>query len=118
MDLLELRRTALKGLQQEWIKVPARSVQHDLHGGGVSQGRLVGAAGANAVIHIGDGDDACGQGDVIAGEAIGVSLAVETLVVMAGDVDRHLQEGDGGTVSSWATFPCKDLRGRWSCASA
>ena len=59
---------------------------------GVGQGRFVDPAGAQGVVHVGDGHDAGGQRDGLAGQAVGIAPAVAALVVMARDVDGHLQE--------------------------
>ena len=47
------------------------------------------------IVDIAEGNQARHQGNVGAGQAIGIARAVEALVVVAGDLDGHLQERRG-----------------------
>jgi len=58
---------------------------------------FVGSTCAKSVIGIADSDDAGGQRDVVAAESIGVTLTVIAFVMMSGNVDGHLQEGNRTT---------------------
>ena len=61
-------------------------------------GRLVDTPAAERIVDAADGHHPRGEGDGGAGEPVPAALAVEALVVMAGDVDGHLEKDQGKAV--------------------
>src|SRR5262245_56469050 len=91
--LLEAARTMSERLQEEGIKLPGGCFGHELHSDLMRQGGFITSARAQRIVYIGDGYDAGGQGDVIAGQPAWIAVAVMPLMVMAGNIDGHLQKG-------------------------
>src|SRR5208282_3199920 len=56
---------------------------------------LVGALGGDGVVGIGDGDDARAQGDLVAGEAIGIAGAIVKFVMVANHFADAVHGGEG-----------------------
>ena len=80
----------LEGLQEQGIKTAARSLEDHFHRGIVREHEAQGARGAQIVVRVGEGDDAGGERNIVAGQTVRIAAAVEVLVMMAGDVDGHV----------------------------
>ena len=74
------------------IEVTAAAFEDDGSGFFVRHGFFVGTTRAQGVVHVGDGDDAGGEGDAVAAPAVGVAAAVPFFVVAAGDFAGQLEE--------------------------
>lgn len=64
---------------------------HDVDGFFHRDGAAVGAIGGEGVEDVAQGDDACLEPDLVGGQAARVALAVQALVVSAGD-QRQFRE--------------------------
>ena len=83
------------------IEVAPHAVLDDVHRLLVGKGRLVGAAGGERVVDVGEGHDPGLNGNGFAGESLGISLAVPFFVVRQGDHACHLQQ----RVPEWRSEP-------------
>ena len=72
-------------IHQLTVPLPARAALEGGDGPGGGEGGAVGSQGGHGVVGVGDGDDARTQGDLVAGESVGVAVAVHALVVVADD---------------------------------
>ena len=58
----------------------------------MAHGFFIDSAASQGVVGVGDGDDPAAEGDLLAGQAVGVAAAVEFFVVAGGDFAGDLQE--------------------------
>ena len=70
-----------QALQQQRIERPALAVQDHLHGFFVGVGFFVAAVAGQCIVHIGQRDQLCADGDLIALQPIRVAAAIPALVV-------------------------------------
>ena len=81
-----------QALQQQRIERPALAVQDHLHGFFVGVGFFVAAVTGQCIVHIGQRNQLCADGDLIALQPIRVAAAIPAFVVPAGDLVGGLQQ--------------------------
>ena len=81
-----------QALQQQRIERSALAVQNHLHGFFVGVGFFVAAVTGQCIIHIGQRDQLCADGDFIALQPIRIAAAIPAFVVPAGDLVGSLQK--------------------------
>ena len=79
-------------MQQQRIERPALTVQDHLHGFFVGVGFFVAAVAGQCIVHIGQRDQLCADGDLIALQPIRIAAAIPAFVVPAGDLVGGLQQ--------------------------
>ena len=91
--LFDLVGPVHQALQQQGVKRTALAVDDHVEGRFVVKGRLIAALTGQRIVHIGQGNDLGGDGDLIALEPVGIASAVPPLVVPAADLAGDLHQG-------------------------
>src|SRR5438552_3871532 len=73
--------------------MPRGFLEHHTQGRVVREGRLVNASRAERVVDVCDSQNPGSQGDVVTGHLIGITLAIESFMMMSGDLYAHFEEG-------------------------
>ena len=115
-DAVELGAASHEGLKQGRIKMAGGGLGHELDRSGVRQRRFVDATRTQRIVHVANGHDTGGQRNGATRQPVGVSGAVEALVVMPGDVDGHVAKKPTRCRGAWP--PRTKSRRRSWCAPA
>ena len=85
---LEVFATTLKCRQEEWVEMSGIFLHHNPYSIGMGQRRFINTLGPQSVVHICNGDDAGRQGNFLARQSVRIAVAVEALVMMAGNFNE------------------------------
>ena len=75
-----------------WIKQAAAFGGDNVHGLGMGEGCFVGPRRTQRVVDIGQGHDPGAKGDGLSGQTVGVAATVPLFMMVAGDLDAHLDK--------------------------